>query len=956
MKKICLLIFIITNAIAYSQDYTYTHYDAKDGLAGSTVYCADQDKDGFIWFGTETGLSRFDGTNFLNFTIDQGLPDNEVIKIFCDSHNRVWLSLFRPEICYIYNGKVHNQSNDSLLKKIHLKGIAWQVCEDKDGDILIREYAALHIITPSGIIRNISRLSNHPGFFSASAINQNGNFLVCDSTSIYEVLANGDSKFLKRPSTPLKFAELLKLSSKIVFTPADSAIYEASTLQGNVIKFYHNPPTIINSQILKDSLICFNKINGCFIENFYTQKRLGDLLPAEQVSSAFIDDEGTYWFTTLGHGIFKLNSSVIKTIQLKRESGNTLSVFSITKFNNSIVIGTDGCYLFFMDPSKPDKINRYKFHYPFEVKSRVLDIETFDNNLYVGTDDIVFETKFHQIIKVKNFLGVKDMFLLNQDTLLIGTTKNLLLFDTRKFRISKSFFDERVTCLNSIGSQIYIGTIDGLVIKDLVTGVETRPNIPLLKNRITAIEKDSNNVFWISTYGAGVVAYKNGKILIEFSMKNGLNSNICRCLSVSNKTLWVGTDMGLNQVSLEGSPRVVAGFSNTDGLPSNIINTVYEDSETVFVGTSGGITYFNSKNSNPKSKCLLYVKAISSGSDTLSGINIRLHPAHNEIKFDYVAVSFNSGGHIKYYYKIDQLKNTWDQTNNTSITFPSLPPGNYTFRIKAINKYGINSRTIVIPFMVEKKLWQQVWFQVGAVILIALLLWYFIGLRIKSIKRQASEKKIITEQIAELKQKALKSQINPHFVFNCLNSIQQYIIDNDIQGSNRFITSFARIIRKTLDFSERNEISLKEELSYLDDYLKLEQERFENSFQYFLNIDESVNTDFFKLPPLLLQPLIENAIRHGVRARADEKGVINITTELDDSYVSIIIQDNGPGILYSKQSRMININHNSMGINLVKERIKVLNDLQNQKILFSVSEVNNTSSFKGTIIKIQFPV
>jgi ligand-binding sensor domain-containing protein len=133
MKLLLFIIFFFIESSIYSQSYTYTNYNTKDGLAGSTVYCAAQDKDGFIWFGTETGLSRFDGTNFFNYTLEQGLPDNEILKIFCDSKNRIWLSTFRSAICYIYKGKVHNQDNDSVLKKIHLHGVAWQVCENKKG-------------------------------------------------------------------------------------------------------------------------------------------------------------------------------------------------------------------------------------------------------------------------------------------------------------------------------------------------------------------------------------------------------------------------------------------------------------------------------------------------------------------------------------------------------------------------------------------------------------------------------------------------------------------------------------------------------------------------------------------------------------------------------------------------------------------------------------------------------
>lgn len=957
MKKFSLVALLFINSITYCQEYTYTHYDITNRLAGSTVYCAEQDKDGFIWFGTETGLSRFDGTNFLNFTIEQGLPDNEVIKIFCDSQNRIWLSLFRSEICFIYNGKVHNQNNDTTLKKIHLQGIAWQVCEDKQGNILIREYKTLHIVSSKGIVSEIKSLKNNiPGFFSAISQSSDGNFLVCDNNSVYELKANGKALFIKQFNIPAAFLQLTHISSNIVFWHSSTVSYTASSLTSDKHKSYNNPSTIINSEILNDSLICINRINGCSIENFYTHEKLNDILPKEPVSSVFIDNENNYWFTTLGHGVFKLNSALIKTIPLVRQNGNPASVFSLLKFKESIVAGTDGCYLFSLHATHPQNYLRYKLNYPTEVKNRIISIQNIQDTLYVGTDDNLLKVVSFKLQRIKRFLSIKHLLLLNKDSLLIGTVGNLLLFDTKKFKVIDTLFNERVTCLKMVGNQIYIGTIKGLVIKNLVTKNQYKTDTSLLNTRITDIEKDENNILWIGTYGAGVVGFKNGKVIITYSEKDGLSSNICRCLFAYENNLWVGTDKGLNKISLDEKLNAIKTYTNTDGLPSNIINTVLQDSQTVFIGTANGITYFNCVNPIAQSKCILHIIAVTSGDDTLTATDILLPPQKNDIRFDYVAISYASSGDIKYYYRINELKNEWMETDNTSIAFPSLNAGNYTFEIKAVNKYGVSSETIKIPFKIEKQLWEKLWIQMLFVIVIGLILWFIITKRIKYIKSKEIEKISTREQIAELKQKALKSQINPHFVFNCLNSIQQYIIDNDVEGSNRFISNFAKIIRKTLDFSERNEITLLEEMNYLDDYLKLERERFENTFTYSIYIDENINAEDYKLPPLILQPLIENAIRHGVRARNDKKGIITINVKLVSYYIVITIEDNGPGI-HSKTSKSGKISeHNSMGINLVKERIGVLNDAGNKKILFEIKNLTDTLIFSGTIVKLQFPL
>jgi hypothetical protein len=318
------------------------------------------------------------------------------------------------------------------------------------------------------------------------------------------------------------------------------------------------------------------------------------------------------------------------------------------------------------------------------------------------------------------------------------------------------------------------------------------------------LEKDMNGTLWIGTYGAGLFAYKDGKIVQTITDKDGLTSNICRCITTYKTNVWVGTDKGVNQISLLPEPHVVTRFTSTDGLPSNMINVVLEDSQFVFVGTPAGLTYFNSDRIKATSKCNLHITGIFSETDTLTSQNIQLPHRDNTLRFEYVAISYNSAGDIKYYYRVKGLKDTaWQMTNNTSITYPSLPSGEYSFQIKATNKYGVESKTITVPFEIEKQLWEKWWFKSACVVATGLVIWFSMARRIKQVKRKENEKNEIRQQIAELKQKALKSQINPHFIFNCLNSMQQYVMDNDIEGSNRFISNFSKLIRQTLEFSEK---------------------------------------------------------------------------------------------------------------------------------------------------------
>src|ERR1700754_1217164 len=156
MRKHLSLTFLLTIMLPcylLSQEYSYTHYDITDGLAGSTVYCITQDADGFIWIGTETGVSRFDGTHFRTFTAADGLPDVEVLELFGDSKGRVWMAPFKPSICYYYKGILHNQDNDPQLHSIHLKGNVERFAEDTAGNVLATERSALLLFRADGTFR-----------------------------------------------------------------------------------------------------------------------------------------------------------------------------------------------------------------------------------------------------------------------------------------------------------------------------------------------------------------------------------------------------------------------------------------------------------------------------------------------------------------------------------------------------------------------------------------------------------------------------------------------------------------------------------------------------------------------------------------------------------------------------------------------------------------------------------
>lgn len=216
--------------------------------------------------------------------------------------------------------------------------------------------------------------------------------------------------------------------------------------------------------------------------------------------------------------------------------------------------------------------------------------------------------------------------------------------------------------------------------------------------------------------------------------------------------------------------------------------------------------------------------------------------------------------------------------------------------------------------------------------------------------------KIQQEQM-DLEQKQLRSQMNPHFIFNCLNSIQHYMVYNDIKNANKYLTEFASLMRKTLEISGSNSISLVQEKEYLENYLMLEQMRFENQFSYLIDIDKDIDVNQIEIPPMIVQPFVENALRHGLQYLEDKKGELLIHFSYKDENILCKIDDNGIGRekaekLHSKNTK----EHQSLGIDLTKQRLALMKKLKRLGYDLSIIDKYNVEGVaSGTQVIITIP-
>jgi anti-sigma regulatory factor (Ser/Thr protein kinase) len=388
--------------------------------------------------------------------------------------------------------------------------------------------------------------------------------------------------------------------------------------------------------------------------------------------------------------------------------------------------------------------------------------------------------------------------------------------------------------------------------------------------------------------------------------------------------VWVGTDKGLNRLSYSLNDGKLTYtnlyFSTADGLIGDQVNDIVIKNDTVFVATSGGISYLPANLKLPLADISTFITRVSiNNSDTAVLASYILPFSKNNIFIEFSAVDL-TGFNPMFEYSINNKD--WIRAQNNILSLQNQPPDNYTIRIRSIKRDGTpSSQEATIVFKIKTPFWKSGWFWGGLAFAGFILTVFLLQKRNRQRQQKAIEKITTEKKLTELEMQALKAQINPHFVFNCLNSIKGFIYEKDYSQADKYLDKFSDLMRSTIDNSDASVISLVEEIKYLDNYLQLEKLRFDKKFNYRIDSDSVVDKQNIFVPAMLMQPYVENAIRHGIRFLDNNKGEITITTKVVGDFLVCTIDDNGIGrekAVALKSSRQIE--YQSRGMSISKRR------------------------------------
>ena len=962
-----VLVFFCTVTSTLAQGLMIRNYNVKDGLANATVYAAVQDKDGFIWFATPTGVSKFDGKRFHNYSKKDGLTDNDVIKLAADSRGRVWFFTLNGKPSFYENSVIHNEDNDSSLlfnSRSHYMQYAF---EGTGGYIWF-------LNTNNRIVQYNGKETIYDKLGASGA----DLFFLMRNDSIFRPLqASFHLESLKDINNPSQ-----RVYPVCPFPLDDPAL--RARIGNDAIVIMHNT---LYSYTAKDAICFFNgaewgihdDISHICIDNdnlwvgtqralyflkgfFKGDRRIIKLLDNHYITSLVKDRDGNIWITTFGDGVYNIPYKNFYFSYLDNTNGlYSHSIFSISKDPKSrlLLIGQNAGILNTMDAT--NHIRQFTLDTTSGRNSLLTILPNGNDNVLIGTDNGLykFNTSTRKSSLLKAVKMLKDVDISPSGKIRIAAKNQVIALDD--YAISD--LDMLVTSLASINdSAYYVGTNNGLyfctdrIRRLLPAGADT-----LRKVSIKDL-KWIDSLLWIGTSDQGIYVMQHDVVVKHLSTANNLASDICQQLYYDGVgRLYVATNRGVSVIDVKDQS-ITRNITSNDGLSSDDIRGVYADKDILYIATSNGLCYFNADHIPVDTiPPVIYLNNIRYGDSTFlaAGEFTHLYKRKASFEAEFGTIVFDLPELVEYQYNFSgDTTSGWVTTMSNIIPFPDLQPGSYKLMVRARKYKSDWSKTLSIKVNILPQ-WYQQWWSRGILLLAALLL-VLVGLRyiIRRIKQAEKRKTEYNRRIAELEAKALTNQMNPHFIFNSLNSVQHLILEKEEKQALNFLADFATLMRQMLNNSRKSYISLEEEIAFLTRYLELEKIRFAHSFTYHFIMENALKDYTIYIPPMIIQPIVENAIKHGL-APKNVSGYLEIRLEMVDDLLYCSVDDDGIGWDKSnsiKSSRLIK--HESTALSVIKERLQIIKSFNG-----SVGKLEIIDKFKsgfgnkeGTLVEILIPI
>lgn len=964
-----ILFLVLLSGGANAQNIYYKRFTTADDLPSSVLYRVYSDSRGFLWISGNTGITRFDGRHFITYGVAEGLADNEVFDITEDQEGNIWFTTLRGIAGYITNeGFIHSFTPEVFGDSVFVNCIKHDKQNrlwvgDKKNNIYIFDHDSLvqkyHVDEEARIDAFIEDQKGRMWFTT----NNTSVIHYFEGSKIKDLRIYSDDRlfFTAHRSILLRSGYLAVYGYnhfEIIDPDSKKIVYQRefdSENTGKIIGIYEG----------NDFRLWVGTTNGI---NVYSQdKSMGyeidqrENLKGEKITSITQDFEGHYWVSTINKGLIYIHGYPVLYFKFAdNEHGNTLNLCA-TKDN--IYAGTDDGKIYTINNNKLEII--YAPKDAFEISRVMASAALPDGTVWFGKDNGITVIRDKTVIKEIPISPVKKIVVGDDGIVWVGTSMNLFKVNSRTYQIENKFPSGRISAMvNGTNGKLYFSNEKGLnILKD--DEIKTAFTIAQFGNaRISDIDIDrKNKIIWVGTFGRGVFGLKNNNIEFHLDKSKGLSSNhIYAVECTKNGSLYLGLNKGINRIKDDKKGAVDIWFiDHQNGLIADEVNDVIHYNGFLWASTIDGICKIGE---NEEVRNLTPPKILLNGFYVNNQIrpklaNLVLEHDENNIEIDLTGIAFQSGRALKFKYKLEGLDTNYSYSSGGIIDYNALAPGKYTFVAYALNHQNVESfRPVKISFVIYPAYWQTIWFQLFLGVVLFIIFLCGILVRIRLIKKKEEEKTRLNKMLGELELTALKAQMNPHFIFNSLGSIQNLINRDKKTEANIYLSKFAKLLRLTLDNSDKKEIPLADEINMLELYLGLEALRFNNQFEYKIEMGESVDIYEVKIPTMILQPFCENAIKHGLLPKKADAHLLLQFEVTSDNALHCVVQDNGIGRVQREKLKESSVSgHISKGIKITRNRLELVNQLRNRPAEIRITDLyDDEGKANGTKVDILIPL
>ncbi len=958
----CLKFALVTRVAAQDALPLFKHFTTEEGLSSSELYSVIQDNYGNIWLGTDRGVVRYDGYEFKTFTTQDGLTDNTVFYLHVDVSGRLWMFTYSGRVFYFQDEKIiPYQYNDFLLKNsqnkipngFYVDSLQEVVVSFRGkGTFSIDSGGKYNFIDSVGFqIDSNYYINEFPGNYHVSSIlGVNGNSTKAfvnhrfgEKKWQYEIVTSEFGRLcFRRTSTD---EVIFSIGSSAFFVDKNGKVEKLFTLSGSIFALLEddNQNLWVGSE---EGLFYYDK------DNWRNYSRL--FLKGNMISAIFQDNENGYWFTTLENGVFYLPDDKIKSIEFSDSIKKPTSL--ATDLTGKLYIG---CWTGAILEMQNQKVKTIYEQTDIAKKLPITDLTVFpgDPAIYVSRyyAGSIIGGKYN-VYKIRNPIGVKTEYFRKENGDIYAAGSSFILSIKSDSIYISDLLSQRVnTIVETNDGRLLIGCNRGVFYYDERTKRETPYKKEFDEVRVDDIKHIGNKLLF-ATKGKGILFVVNDSV-ISVDETKGLASNLVGRMTVSGNEVWVATNKGVSHIEFDDLNSIAYKITNihhSDGLLNDEISEIAVLNDTVYVATNSGISFFSAtadftNTISPK----IYISSIKMNTKKIIGFENLIFPHDsNNLQISFNAISFKSFEKITYKYLLIHDKDTITSTTmNREVEFLSLAPGNYYFSVMAMNKSGVwSDASANFNFVIRPAWWQSVWFKVGISLLITAIVFFYYKSQLRKLRE-----KLENEQVqASLQLTAIRAQMNPHFIFNVMNSIRIYMQSHDLKSAEKYLTSFSKLVRYVLDNSDKQVVSLEAELNSLRNYVELEMQQFESGFEFRIDVEEGIELSDYELPSLLLQPFVENSIKHGI-SKMKGKGRIIIDIRRKDDNLLIAIEDNGIGFEEAKEWNIKNREpHESRGTKIIFQRIEAYNKLFRKNIKAEYRDLRSENgTLSGTRVEVE---